>query len=99
MPAITTLAESSKSGGLEGVKYYVFDGEDVNKWDEYSIIMLAFAETKGWVEGLIHSSATDKKKKKSCMTMSLTRIAFKFLNRSKNFKDVWEALEEEYAST
>ena len=31
--------------------------------------------------------------------MSLTSKAFKFLNQSKNSKDIWEALEEEFAPT
>ena len=62
--------------------------------------MLAFAYTKGWMEGLTDSNATIEKKKKkanSNLTMYLTGKAFKFSNRSKNCKDIWETLEEEYA--
>ena len=29
------------------MKYYVFNGEDEDKWNKYSIKTLAFAETKG----------------------------------------------------
>ena len=36
MSAITNQAESSKSGGLESLKYYVFDGEYDDIWNEYS---------------------------------------------------------------
>ena len=99
MSAITNIGAGFKSGGLESVKYYVFDGEDEDKWNEYSIKTLAFAETKGWMEGLTDENASDEKKKKakSYLTMSLTGKAFKFLNRSKNTKDIWEALEEEFA--
>ena len=39
----------SKSGGLESGKYYVYIGEDEDKWNEHTIKTLAFAETKvGW---------------------------------------------------
>ena len=50
------------------------------------------------MEGLTNSSALEdnKKKTKSYLTMSLTGNAFKSLNGSKNPKDIWEALEEEY---
>ena len=101
MSAITNQAASSKSGGLESVKYHVFDGEDDYKWNEYCIKMLTFVETKGWEEGLTDGTAAEDKKKKakSYLTMSLISKAFKFLSRSKNLKDIWEALEEEYAPT
>ena len=42
MSADTNQGTSSKSGGLESVKYYVFNGEDEDKWNEYSIKTLAF---------------------------------------------------------
>ena len=101
MSAITNIGAGSKSGGVKSVKYYVFDGEDEDKWNEFSIKTLAFAETKGWMEGLTDKIALDEKKKKakSYLTMSLTGKVFKFLNQSKNPKDIWEALEEEFAPT
>ena len=101
MSAITNLGVEPKSGGLKIVKFYVFDGEDEDKWNEYSIKMLAFAETKGWMEGLTDENTSDEKKKKakSYPTMSLAGKAFKFLIRSKNPKDIWEALVEEFAPT
>ena len=100
MSAITNHAVSSKSGGLESVKFYVFDREDDDIWNKCSIKKLVFVETKGWVEGLTDSTATEDKKKKakSYLTMSLTGKAFKFLNCLKNPKNILEALEEEYAS-
>ena len=99
MSAITNLGAGPKLGGLESVKHYVFDGEDEDKWKENSIKTLAFAETKGWMEGLTDETSSDKKKKKakSYLTMSLTGKGFKFLNRLKNPKEIWEALEEEFA--
>ena len=95
----TNQGTSSKSGGLKSVKFHVFNREDKDKWNKYSIKMLAFAETKGWIEGLKDMNASDdiKKKAKSYLMMSLTRKAFKFLNCSKEPKDVWDALEEEFA--
>ena len=47
----TITGAGLKSGGLESVKYYIFDREDKDKSNENSIKMLAFAETKGWMEG------------------------------------------------
>ena len=54
------------------VKYYIFNGEDEDKWNEFSIKTLAFAETKGWVEGLTDENAADdmEKKVKSYVTIS-----------------------------
>ena len=62
---------------------------------------MAFAETKRWVEGLTVENATEEiqKKAKSYLTKSLTGKAFKFLNRSREPKDVYDALEEEFAPT
>ena len=65
MSAITNQGSGSKAGGLEGVKYYAFDGEDEDKWNGYSIKTLAFAETKGWVEVLTDENAPDEKQKKA----------------------------------
>ena len=97
----TNQGTNSKSGGLESVKYYVFNGEDEDKWNEYCIKTLAFAETKGWVEGLTNENASEdmKKKVKSYLTMSLTGKVFKFLDRSREPKDVRDALEEELSQT
>ena len=47
MSADTNQRTSLKSGGLESAKYYVFNGEDEDKWNEYSIKTLTCAETKG----------------------------------------------------
>ena len=68
----------------------MFDGEDKDKWNEFSIKTLALAETKWWMEGLMDEHASDEKKKKAenYLTISLTSKAFKFLNRSKNPKDI-----------
>ena len=62
---------------------------------------LAFAETMGWVEGLADENASEemKKKAKSYLTMSLTGKVFQFLNRSREPKNVWDILEEEFAPT
>ena len=62
---------------------------------------MAFAETKGLVERLTDENASEKMKKKakSYLTMSLTGKAFKLLNRSREPKDAWDALEEEFAPT
>ena len=78
-------------GGLENFVNLEKCQEDEEKWNEYSIKTLAFAETKGWVEGLTESNAADdiKKKAKSYLTISLTGKAFKFLNRSKEPKEIW----------
>ena len=53
------------------------------------------------MEGLTDENALEEKKKKakSYLTMSLPGKAFKFLNQSKNSKDIWEALEEEFTPT
>ena len=81
------------------MKFNVFNGKDEDKWNEYSTKILAFAETKGWLEGLTDKSASDgmKKKAKCYLTMSLTGKAFKFLNRSKELKNIWDVLDEEFA--
>ena len=94
MSTNTKQGNSPKSGRLESVKYYIFNGEDEDKWIEYSIKTLAFAETKEWVEGLTDKSALDdmKRKAKNYLTLSLTGKAFKFLNCSKEPKDVWDML-------
>ena len=83
------------------MKYYVFHRVDSNKWNEQSMKTLAFAETKRWVGGLTDSTTTENKKKKakSYPMMLLSEKAFKLLNRSMNLKDIWKALEEQYAST
>ena len=83
------------------MKYYKFNGEDEDKWNEYSIKTLAFAETKGLVEGLTNENASEEMKKKvmSYLTMLLVRKASNFLNRSREPKVVWDALEEEIAPT
>ena len=101
MSADTNQGTSLKSGGLEIVKYYVFNGENEDKWNEYSIKTLTFAETKGWVEELFDKNASEemKKKAKSYLTNSLTGKVFKFLNRSREPKDIQDALEEEFAPT
>ena len=86
MSAITNQAVGSKAGRVESFKYYVFDGEDEDKWNEYNIKTLESAETNGWIEGLTDRNASDKKKKKakSYLTISLTGKAFKFLNQLMN---------------
>ena len=102
MSTVTTSnSPGAKSGGLESVKYYVFDGEDEERWNEYSIKTLAFAEAKGWKEGLTEKDASDEKKKnaKNYLTMSLTGKAFRFISRSKKANEVWNALMDEYAPT
>ena len=40
-----------------------------------------------------------KRKAKSYCTISFTGKGFKFLNRSREPKDIWDALEEEFAPT
>ena len=60
---VTSNSLGVKSGGLESVKYYVFDGEDEERWNEYSIKTLAFIDAKGWKEGLTDKNASDEKKK------------------------------------
>ena len=82
MSVITNQGAGSKAEGLESVKYYVFHGEDKDKWNEYSIKTLAIAETKGWMKRLTDENALDenKKKTKNYLTMSLIGLAFKFLN-------------------
>ncbi len=100
--SITTSSSSSpKPGGLESVKYYVFDGEDEDRWNEYSIKTMAFAEAKGWNKGLMEEGADEKSKTsaKNCLTMSLTGKAFRFVNQTKSAKEIWEALKDEYAPT
>ena len=89
MSTDTNQGTSSKSGGLESVMYYIFNREDEEKWNKYSIKTLAFAETKGQVEGLTNENALEemKKKAKSYLTMSLTGKAFKFLNCPREPKD------------
>jgi len=102
MSTVTTSnSPGAKSGGLESVKYYVFDREDKERWNEYSIKTLAFAEAKGWKEGLMEKDASDEKKKnaKNYLTMSLTGKAFRFISRSKKANEVWNALMDEYAPT
>ena len=53
------------------------------------------------LERLTDEIASDdmKKKVKTYLTMSLIGKTFKLLNRSREVKDVWDALEEEFAST
>ena len=102
MSTVTTSnSPGNKSGGLESVKYYVFDGEDEERWNEYSIKTLAFAEAKGWKEGLTEKDASDEKKRnaKNYLTMSLTGKAFSFISRSKEAYEVWNALMDEFAPT
>ena len=98
---VTSNSLGVKSGGLESVKYYVFDGEDEERWNEYSIKTLAFAEAKGWKEGLTHKNASNEKKKKAkiFLTMSLTGKSFRCINQSRNADEVWNALINEYAPT
>ena len=83
MTVATNVSSASKSGGLESVKYYVFDGEDEDKWNEYSIKTLAFAEAKGWKEGLTEEDPSEEKARnaKNYLTMSLTGKAFRFITR------------------
>ena len=101
MSAITNQRAGSKSWGLESIKWYEFDGEEKDKWNEYSIKALIFEEMKGWMNGLTDGNASNEKKNKgkSYLTMPLTDWKFKFLNQSKHTKDIWEALEEELAPT
>ena len=101
MSVATSSSSSAKSGGLESVKFYIFDGEDEERWNEYSIKTLAFAEAKGWKEGLTDKNASDEKKKnaKNYLTMSLTGKAFRFINRSKKANEIWDALIDEFAPT
>lgn len=101
MSVATSSSSKSKSGGLESVKYYVFDGENEERWNEYSIKTLAFAESKGWSEGLISESASkdSKTSAKNYLTMSLTGKAFRFVNQTKTACEIWEALKDEYAPT
>ena len=53
------------------------------------------------MEGLTEENASDNMKRKatSYLTMLLTWKAFKFLNRSIEPKDRWDALEEKFAPT
>ena len=101
MSVATSSSSKSKSGGLESVKYYVFDGENEERWNEYSIKTLAFAESKGWSEGLTSESASkdSKTSAKNYLTMSLTGKAFRFVNQTKTACEIWEALKDEYAPT
>ena len=101
MTVATNVSSASKSGGLESVKYYVFDGEDEDKWNEYSIKTLAFAEAKGWKEGLTEEDPSEEKARnaKNYLTMSLTGKAFRFITRSKKANEVWAALIDEFAPT
>ena len=49
MSTDTNKGTISKPGGLKSVKYYVFNGENEDEWNKYSIKTLAFAETRdGW---------------------------------------------------
>ena len=57
MSVVTSSSSGAKSGGLESVKYYVFDGENEEGWHEYCIKTLAFADAKGWSEGLTKDDA------------------------------------------
>ena len=101
MSAATSSNSGAKSGGLESVKYYVFDGENEGRWHEFSIKTLAFAEAKGWKEGLIKDNASkeNQTRAKNYLTMSLTGKAFRFINQAKKASDIWDALKDEYAPT
>ena len=98
MSADTNQGTTSKSGVLESVKNYIYNGEDEDKWNKYSIKTSAFAETKELLEGLTNENNSQdiKKKEKSCLTMSLTENEFQFLNCSREPQDVWDALEEKF---
>ena len=101
MSIITSSSSASKSGGLESIKNYVFDGENEERWHEYCIKTLAFAETKGWQEGLTKSDASKEHQTsaKNYLTMLLTGKAFRFINQTKKANEIWEALKDEYAPT
>ena len=101
MTEITSSSSKNKLGGLESVKFYVFDGENEERWHEYNIKILAFAEAKGWKEGLTKEEASDEDKKSAnhYLTMSLTRKAFRFISHSKKANEIWKALNEKYAPT
>ena len=60
------------------MKFYVINEEDEDKWNKYSIKMLAFSETKGWAEGLRDKSPLDdmKKKAKNYLIMPFTGKEF-----------------------
>ena len=81
----TSSSSTARSGGLESVKYYVFDGENEERWNEYCIKTLAFVETKDWGEGLTKRDASKENKTsaKNYLTMSLTGKAFRFVSQTK----------------
>ena len=81
MSVATSSSSDAKSGGLESVKYYVFDGENEKRWHKYSIKTLTFAEAKGWIEGLTKESASEEKQRsaKNYLMMSLTGKSFRLL--------------------
>ena len=101
MSVVTSSSSAAKSGGLESVKYYVFDGENEERWHEYCIKTLAFVEAKGWSEGLTEENASKEHKTgaKNYLTMSLTGKASRFINQAKKASEIWEALKDEYAPT
>ena len=64
MFADTNQGTSLKLGELESLKFYIFNREDEDRWNKYSIKTFAFAETKGCIEGLTDKSTSDDMKRR-----------------------------------
>ena len=78
MLVVMSRSSGAKLGGLESIKYYVFDGENKERWHKYYIKTSAFADVKRWREGLTKDDASKEHQTnvKNYLTMSLTGKAF-----------------------
>ena len=101
MSVVMSRSSGAKLGGLESIKYYVFNGENKERWHKYYIKTLAFAEVKGWREGLTKDDASKEHQTnaKNYLIMSLTGKAFRFINQVMKANEIWEALKDEYSPT
>ena len=84
--------------GLETVKVIRFIG-DPDMWREWSRKVQSYGKTKGWDKALVEvTGVTDKQKSDALnfLTLSLSGVAFAYVENASSAKECWDDLLEEF---
>ena len=95
-----SVVSNPGAGGVQvkSIKTIRFDGEEKN-WREWSRKVLAFFKQQGWADAVLNPKvATDEMKTKALnfLVMSLSGIAFSYVQDATDASEVWNELVDEY---
>ena len=96
----TTVSSGNNTGNVElkSIKTIKFTGDE-NEWKEWNRKVQAYFRQKGWITAIENeSAATDEQKANALnfLVMSMSGVAFAFVQDATSAQAVWDELRDEY---